>query len=56
MRFNYPGIDVAICTAIWIFMGAGCIWVGFTIVPAVSCLLSAVVFGFYRLDRAKSAA
>lgn len=27
------------------------IWVGFTIVPAVSCLLSAVVFGFYRLDR-----
>ena len=27
------------------------IWVGFTIVPAVSCLISAVVFGFYRLDR-----
>jgi sugar (glycoside-pentoside-hexuronide) transporter len=31
------------------------IWVGFTIVPAVSCLLSAVVFGFYRLDRRKTA-
>ena len=27
------------------------IWVGFTIVPAISCLASAVVFWFYRLDR-----
>ncbi|MEO8261455.1 MAG: glycoside-pentoside-hexuronide (GPH):cation symporter [Pseudolysinimonas sp.] len=29
------------------------IWIGFTIVPAISCLASAVVFWFYRLDRSK---
>jgi GPH family glycoside/pentoside/hexuronide:cation symporter len=27
------------------------VWIGFTLVPAVSCLLSAVAFWFYRLDR-----
>jgi GPH family glycoside/pentoside/hexuronide:cation symporter len=27
------------------------VWVGMTLVPAVSCLLSAVPFWFYRLDR-----
>lgn len=29
------------------------IWFGFTIVPAISCLLSAVAFWFYRLDAKK---
>ena len=32
------------------------IWFGFTIVPAISCLLSAVAFWFYRLDRRTVAA
>jgi len=27
------------------------VWIGFTLVPALSCLLSAVAFWFYRLDR-----
>jgi sugar (glycoside-pentoside-hexuronide) transporter len=27
------------------------IWFGFTVVPAISCLLSAAVFWFYRLDK-----
>jgi Na+/melibiose symporter-like transporter len=34
------------------------IWIGFTLVPAASCLLSAAAFWFYRLERTggKSAA
>jgi Na+/melibiose symporter-like transporter len=30
------------------------IWFGFTIVPAISCLLSAVAFWFYRLEPKKA--
>jgi Na+/melibiose symporter-like transporter len=32
----------------------GTIWFGFTIVPAISCLLSAVAFWFYRLEPKKA--
>jgi len=32
------------------------IWFGFTVVPAISCLLSAVAFWFYRVERKKVAA